>query len=1012
MKQKIFWLLIICCFTNVSFTQSTKAYNDIDEEFKKAKELFQQDAYSLAYPIFKKLANLNNENSNFPTYIIEESSYYSLVCGLINDDTAILNPALLYAATSTSNAHIQKINYYIAEYYFRKNDFVNALNFYNKSGIDNLTNNQIAVMKFHKGYSLFTQQKFNEAKPLFNSIRQIKTDPNYIDANYYYGFLCFYDKQYNEARNAFSIVEQTSNYKNIVPFYLAEIFYFSGEKDRALTYAEEALAKGNQFYTLELNQLVGHLSFDKRAYAKALPYLEYYVNNNAKVRREDLYELAFCYYAAKNYAKCIQGFKQLGGKEDSLAQNSMYLLADAYLKTNQKSNARNAFLFCSSNSSNPTQKEVSSFNYAKLSYELGYLNVALKELQSFLKDYPKSIYTNETKELIVSTLANTSNFKDALILFESMNEKSELLQKIYPRILYSRAVELINERQIDDATLLLNKLLAAKYNESQKQLAFFWKGEIAYRKDDVEEAIYYFTSYLSNAQVNGEVNIVNTKYSLGYCWLKKQNYNNALQNFEYITKSITPISNAIDQDAYLRSADCYFMMKQMLAAQKMYDNVINNNLKSADYALYQKALIAGALNKTNEKVSLLESLGTIYPKSTLIGDANLEIANVQMANEKFEKAIEPLQNILRLKGTEYIEPLAYLKLGVCYFNLDKNDEALSYFQSLSTKYPNTPESDESIEYIRNIFIETQRPDEFVSFMKKNGKPITYSEADSITYKAAQISYDKRDYAAATKGFEDYLKSYSDGKYFLDANYQLAEMYVINKDNITALKFYENLASKTPNKYGERSSLQAARIYFFDIKDIVKAEPYFTKAKQLSTLQENRLEAMRGLLRCQYRLQKFTEASPNAKELILEKGIATDDKMMALTILAKNNQFENKLDEAIKNYKEVIAIGKSEYSAEASYRVAEILLFQNKLTDAEKAAFDCIKKFGSYELWVTKSYLLLGDIYFKQKDWFNAEATYKSIIENATIDTIKKEAEQKLLQVIAEKNKTSQVETNL
>ncbi len=181
---------------------------------------------------------------------------------------------------------------------------------------------------------------------------------------------------------------------------------------------------------------------------------------------------------------------------------------------------------------------------------------------------------------------------------------------------------------------------------------------------------------------------------------------------------------------------------------------------------------------------------------------------------------------------------------------------------------------------------------------------------------------------------------------------------------------------------------------------------------MSTLQENRLEAMRGLLRCQYRLQKFTDALPNAKELILEKGIATDDKMMALTILAKNNQFENKLDEAIKNYKEVIAIGKSEYSAEASYRVAEILLFQNKLTDAEKAAFDCIKKFGSYELWVTKSYLLLGDIYFKQKDWFNAEATYKSIIENATIDTIKKEAEQKLLQVIAEKNKTSQVETNL
>ena len=1012
MKLRLFWVFIVCISANFAGAQSTKANNDLDEEFKKAKEFIQQDAYSLAYPIFKKLVSLSNNQSNFPVYIAEESLYYTLVCGLIIDDIAALQPAINYSNLSTSNAHIQKINFYIGEYYFRNNDFPNAIEFYNKSGIDNLTNTQIATLKFHKGYSYFTQQKFNEAKPLFNSIRQIKSDANYIDANYYYGFLCFYDKQYNEAKNAFAIVEQTNTYKNIVPFYLAEIYYFNGERDKALSYAEDALKRGNQFYTTELNQLVGHLSFDKKEYAKALPYLEYYVSKNAKVRREDLYELAFCYYAAKNYTKCIEGFKQLGGKEDSLAQNSMYLLADAYLKTNQKTNARNAFLFCASNSSNAVQKEVSAFNYAKLSYELGYLNVASIELQGFLNDYPKSIYITETKELIVSTLANTSNFKDALILFESMTTKTELLQKIYPRILYSRAVELINERQIDNANILLNKLLASNYNESQKQLAYFWKGEIAYRKDDVEEAIFYLSNYLSNAQVNGEVNIINAKYSLGYCWLKKQNYTNALKNFEYITKTITPTSNTIEQDAFLRSADCYFMTKQMITAQKLYDNVINNNSKSADYAVYQKALIAGALNKPNDKISLLESIASVYPKSSLIGDANLEIANVYFANEKFDKAIEPLQNVLRLKGTESIEPQAYLKLGIASFNLDKNDDALNYFNTLSTKYPNTPESDESIEYIRNIFVETQRPDEFVSFMKKNGKPITYSEADSITYKAAQISYDKRDFAAATKGFEDYLKNYPDGKFFLDANYLIAEMFVTNKNNVAALKYYENITAKTPNKYGERSSLQAARIYYFDEKDITKAEPYFIKAKQLSTLQENRLEAMRGLLRCQYRLQKFSEALPNAKELLQEKSIANDDKMMAITIIAKSNQAENKLDEATRNYKEVMLIGKSEYSAEASFRVAEILMLQNKLPDAEKAAFDCIKKFGSYEIWVTKSYLLLGDIYFKQKDWFNAEATYKSIIENATIESIKKEAEQKLLQVIAEKNRTSQIENNL
>ncbi len=34
------------------------------------------------------------------------------------------------------------------------------------------------------------------------------------------------------------------------------------------------------------------------------------------------------------------------------------------------------------------------------------------------------------------------------------------------------------------------------------------------------------------------------------------------------------------------------------------------------------------------------------------------------------------------------------------------------------------------------------------------------------------------------------------------------------------------------------------------------------------------------------------------------------------------------------------------------------------------------------IWVTKAYILLGDIYFKQKDYFNAKATYQSIVNNS------------------------------
>jgi tetratricopeptide (TPR) repeat protein len=126
--------------------------------------------------------------------------------------------------------------------------------------------------------------------------------------------------------------------------------YLAGKKEEAITYIQNKLQSGSntQYYDLELKQMLGHAYFEKKEYAKALPYLAEFVSRSKKVRREDLYELSYSYYQANQLSKAIDGFKQLSGKDDSLSQHSMYLLGDAYLKTGQKSML--AFLFCSSNS--------------------------------------------------------------------------------------------------------------------------------------------------------------------------------------------------------------------------------------------------------------------------------------------------------------------------------------------------------------------------------------------------------------------------------------------------------------------------------------------------------------------------------------------------------------------------------------------------------------------------------------------------------------------------------------
>ena len=1006
-------LIIATCFSVVAFAQPTRFYTDPQALFQEAKEFFQKDQFSLAYPLFKELRRNTRETDRISAPVTaQEIDYYTIVCALKQNEGRAEDEAKQYIDVEKNEARVQMMNFHLAEYYFRSQRFGEAVAQYENAGIANLSNREIADMKFHQAYGFFTMQRFNEAKPLFQSIAALKDDPNYLDANYYYGFLAFRDRQYGDAMQSFKVVEDQKDYGTVVPYYIAQIYYIQGQKDEALRYAEARIKGGKtQYYDLEMKQMIGHSYFEKQDYAKALPFLEDYVRGSKKVRREDLYELSYCYYQANQLSKAIDGFKQLSGKDDSLSQHAMYLLGDAYLKTNQKSSARNAFLFCSTNSSNAAQKEISKYQYAKLSYELGYQDEALNSLNSFLTDYPNSTYNTEAKELLVSVLANTNNYRDAQTLLESLAKPSDNAKRLYPRILYGRATEMINDGQLADANALLDKALKDANNGSVLPFINFWKGEIAYRANKLDDAIKYYNAYVSGGSpTGGEANPVNARYNLGYCYLRKENYPTAQTFFEPLAKTPALNTDAFTQDAYIRTADCYFMQKNFSKAKSMYDNVIKLSWPAEDYATFQNAMLAG-VRSSSEKISLMNTMIRKFPTSSLVTDANMEIANAYMSDEKFREAIPFLANIVKGSGNSSLKPQALYNLGVAYYNLNNNTDALKQYQTLIDQYPNSPEADDAIDNVRLIYVGDGKPDEYADFMRKAGKPLSVSSEDSLTFAAAQAQLENDNTTGALNGYNSYLQKFPNGTYALDAQFNRAEIYNAKKDWAHALEAYGPVADAAPNKYAERAILTAARINFFELKDYAKAEVFFAQLKQLSSGQENKLEAMRGLLRCQYQLQQWSTALDNAKELANAKGSSTEDKTLANMTIAKSYEVNGQYDLALTNFKSVIALNKAALAAEARYEIANCWFQLGKLSDAEKAAFETINKSGSYDFWVGKSYILLGDIYFKEKDYFNAKATFQSIVENTVNPELKSEAQTKLNLVTEEEGKSSKVNNN-
>lgn len=1011
MNRKIFFIVPALLLCLAGLAQPTQPFTNVHSHYLKAKEYFVKQEYALAYPLMKELMRQYPANTaSNHSYINDDIRYYYITCGLKLLQESSVTEAKDYIAGTTNEPRVQLMSYQLAHYYFLKDDFENAISYFEKAGYDNLSNDEIADAKFEMAYAYFNLKQFAQARPLFDEIHQLPDNKYYIPANYYYGFISYYDKKYDKALSAFRLVETHPDYKGVVPYYIAEIFYFQGKKDEALRYGESVLARGGGlYYEKQLKLLLGQLYFEQQNYDKALPLLQDYVSNTDKVSKEVLYELSFCYYKKNNFNKAIEGFKQLSNEKDSMGQNSMYLLGDLYLKTGQKANARNAFQYSAYNSSNKVQQRESRFNYAKLSYELGYQDVALKEMKAYLNDYPQSTNDAEAKEILVQLLTNTNNFQEALVLYEGFGTPTASMQKAYPRILYGRAIEWINDGQLAQADELLNKVIDNRLAGNLVAYAHFWKAEIAYRNQQYTDAIRYANVFLQgNVAAQGEASQSAAHYIVGYSWLYKEDYRNALAAFNQVSSQSANATNALQQDAYLRSADCSFMLRDYTRAGSMYQQVIAKAWPASDYATYQKAMIAGIKNPA-EKINILSSIAKQYPSSSLLQDVNMEIALSYIADEKFTLAIPYLSKIIQ-SGNNALKPRAYLKLGLSYYNSNNNKDALLQYEKLIQQYPQSEEATEAIAIVKDIYIEEGRPNDYVELMKRNGISVSAGEADSLTYASAIMRYNNsNDCNAAITAFSNYIQAYPSGMYVVEAAYLKADCLQKNKQWKEALQSYSFVSQKGLSKYYEKATLEAARINYFELKDYAAAKNYFEMLLANTTSQNNRVEALRGLVRSYALLKDFAGAHTASRDLLAQKGISTDDKAIANLVLGKSLQANNDCTGAINAFKAVAAINKSAWGAQARYEAAQCYFTGNSLTNAEKWAMAVIKETGSYDEWATKSYILLGDIFMQQKDYFNAKATYESVAKYAVIAELKAEAQRKYQQALEQEKAASKIE---
>src|SRR5688572_3930197 len=156
-------LLFLAVIFHVSIAQQTRTFSDPQLAFNEAREYFQREQYSLAYPIFKDLqlqqreADRSNKAINY-----QEVKYYTTVCALKQNEKGAVVQAQEFIDIEDNAPRVQMMSFHLAEYYFRQQEYDKATVLYEKVNIENLSNREIADMKFHLGYAYFTAKQFDK----------------------------------------------------------------------------------------------------------------------------------------------------------------------------------------------------------------------------------------------------------------------------------------------------------------------------------------------------------------------------------------------------------------------------------------------------------------------------------------------------------------------------------------------------------------------------------------------------------------------------------------------------------------------------------------------------------------------------------------------------------------------------------------------------------------------------------------------------------------------------------
>jgi TolA-binding protein len=880
----------------------------------------------------------------------------------------------------------------LGRHHFRVKKWEAALESFGKSENHPLLESDRAEADFKTGVAAFQLKQYDRARVAFRKARS-GTHSYAASAAFYCAFLNIRDNQLDEALSDLNLAEKSAEYRPGIPVLRAGVLYRKRSFSETAAYAEACFKDTVKFSNPEeLHMLAAESWFNLRDYEKASGHYDLYSKSiKSNMPRPLQYRMAFSAYKTNQTDRAISGFRQVAarldtakGKLDTLGQAGSYYLGVCYLKKDLKQFALNAFDVASSMEADRQIQEDAWFQAGKISYDLEKYAEAIDILKDFTASFPKSNYLQEANELIGEGLLNTQDFEAAMKYMEKNRIKSERISLAYQRAAYQRGTVFFNDGNPGKAIEMFQLSLKYPSDKETQQAAQFWLAESYQRERQYQKAEQEYSIFLRMDGISASQLKQKALYGLAYTHFNQKEYSRALGNFRDCIQECEKSGQKRDlPDAQLRLADCLYTTKDYASALKAYDKGIDIRTPEMDYAFYQKGLVYAALKDYENARTNFSVVVEKYPKSGLFDQAVYQKAQMDFEAGNYQSAIRGYTGIIeKMEGSPVI-PYCYLNRGISASNLKEFQVAAKDFKHILDAYPVHPAANSAILGLQEALVQTGEVDQLNDYIGKYKKANPESDAlESIEFETCKALYNNQKYDKAIAGFQDYLQNYGSSGFAPEARFFLAESIYRGGNKQDALAIYKEILGQGKSNWYIRANFRVAELEFASGNYRAASDRYLNLLAGIARSNKDVNNATLGLVESQFQLGRFDTVSLLCADLLKKENLAIDvankASLYAAKVFVGKGEYEKAIDELLNTVNNAQDIN----GAEAQYLVGEVLFKQAKYNESLAALFELKSRFSAYPKWYNKGFLLMADNYVAMKEIFQAQATLKSIIENA------------------------------